>query len=646
MSDQESDYGADNISVLEGLDAVRERPSMYIGSTDKGGLHHLVDEVVDNSIDEALAGHCDTISVIINEGNTITVKDNGRGIPIDEHEEQDRSALEVIMTVLHAGGKFDTDSYKVSGGLHGVGVSAVNALSKELSVEVKREGGVYQHNFKRAVPQGDLELVRRMEQDEETGTQITFKPDSEIFEVTEFDVSVLENRLRQLAFLNSGVEITLIDDRENTEEKEYNFLYEGGIKEYVEYINEHKEEVHEDVLYFEGTEDVEGVGEIEAQIALQVTNSGQESIHSFANNINTPDGGKHLTGFKTAMTRIYNSYGDDNNLLGEVDGNLTGKDVRDGITVVISIKHPDPQFEGQTKSTLGNSEVRSVVESLLTKEVKNLFEENPSLAKTLINHSANAAQARQAAEKAKEVTRRKSALNTTTLPGKLADCQSKDPSHAELYIVEGDSAGGSAKQGRDNENQAILPLKGKIINVEKHRLDRILENTEIQSIIKAIGAGVGDEFNIDDVRYENIVLMMDADVDGAHIKTLVLTFFYRYMRPLLEEGMVYAAQPPLYRVKYRGETYDVMTDKERDEVVEEKCNGNPSQVQRFKGLGEMNPTQLWETTMHPEHRRFTKITIGEAAQADKMFSILMGDAVEPRKEFISERSGEAEFIDI
>jgi len=646
MSDSESDYGAANINVLEGLEAVRERPGMYIGSTSKRGLHHLVDEVVDNSIDEALAGHCDTITVTINKGDSITVTDNGRGIPIDHHDEYDAPALEVIMTVLHAGGKFDNDSYEKSGGLHGVGVSAVNALSEELYVEVKRDGGVYEHHFEKAVPQGDMEFIRDLDEDEETGTKITFQPDAGIFEVTEYDVTVLENRLRQLAFLNSGVEIKLADNRNESDPNEFTFLYEGGIKEYVEYLNEPKEKVHDEVIYFEGRQDVDGVGDIEVEIALQVTESGQESTHSFANNIHTPDGGKHLTGFKTALTRMYNSYGNDNNLLKEVDGNLTGGDVRDGMTSVISIKHPDPQFEGQTKSTLGNAEVRSVVESLLTDELKKLFEENPSIAKTLISHSANAAQARQAAEKAKEVTRRKTALSTTTLPGKLADCQSKDPEVSELYIVEGDSAGGSAKQGRNNENQAILPLKGKIINVEKHRLDRVLENTEIESIIKAIGAGVGDDFNIDEVRYENIILMMDADVDGAHIKTLILTFFYRYMRPLIEEGMVYAAQPPLYRVKYRGETYDVMTEKERDEVIEEKCNGNPTQVQRFKGLGEMNPKQLWQTTMEPENRRFTKIEIGDAAEADKAFSILMGDDVEPRKEFISNRSDEADFVDI
>lgn len=645
MSDSESDYGADNINVLEGLDAVRERPGMYIGSTSKDGLHHLVDEVVDNSIDEALAGYCDSISVTINEGNSITVSDNGRGIPVDRHEEYDAPALEVIMTVLHAGGKFDNNSYKVSGGLHGVGVSAVNALSEELSVTVKRDGGVFQHHFETAVPQGDLKRLRDMEPDEETGTEITFQPDTGIFETTTYDSSILENRLRRLAFLNSGVEITLTDNRPDTPEENFRFLYEGGIKEYVEYLNEPREPVHEDVIYFEDTRETDQ-GEIEAQVAFQVTNSGQESVVSFANNIHTPDGGKHLTGFKTALTRIYNSYGNDNNRLGEVDGNLNGADVRDGMTAVISIKHPDPQFEGQTKSTLGNAEVRSVVESIMTESLKQLFEEDPSTAKTLVDHSANAAQARQAAEKAKQVTRRKTALSTTTLPGKLADCQSKDPEVSELYIVEGDSAGGSAKQGRNNENQAILPLKGKIINVEKHRLDRVLENTEIQSIIKAIGAGVGDDFNIEDVRYENIILMMDADVDGSHITTLMLTFFYRYMRPILEEGMVYAAQPPLYRVKYRGKTHDVMTEKERDEVIEEVCNGNPTQVQRFKGLGEMNPEQLWETTMKPERRRLKKISIGEAAEADKIFSILMGDDVKPRKEFISERSNEANFVDI
>jgi DNA gyrase subunit B len=646
MSDSETDYGADNINVLEGLEAVRERPGMYIGSTGKRGLHHLVDEVVDNSIDEALAGHCDTVTVEVNKDNSITVSDNGRGIPIDHHDEYDAPALEVILTVLHAGGKFDNDSYKVSGGLHGVGVSAVNALSEELKVTVKRDGKICTHDFEKAVPQGEMETVGEMEPTDTTGTEITFKPDKSIFEVTEYDLSVLETRLRQLAFLNSGVEISLIDHRKDSNEGRFTFHYEGGIREYVEYINETKTPIHDDVIYFSGSEDVEDVGTIKAEVAFQSTESTQESINSFANNINTADGGKHLTGFKSAFTRQYNSYADKKGFLNDIDGNLSGADVRDGMTAIISIKHPDPQFEGQTKTTLGNAEVRSVVESLVSEELDKLFEENPSKAKTLVRHSVNAAKARQAAEKAKQVTRRKSALNTTTLPGKLADCQSRDPDEAELLIVEGDSAGGSAKQGRNNKNQAILPLKGKILNTEKHRLDRILENNEIQSLIKAIGGNVGDDFDIEEIRYGKIILLMDADVDGSHIRSLLLTFFFRYMRPLLENGHIYAAQPPLYRVKYRGKTYDVMTEEERDEVVEEKCNGNPTQVQRFKGLGEMNPEQLWDTTMDPDNRVLTQLSIGDAAEADRVFSVLMGDDVEPRKQFISDNSDEADFVDI
>ncbi len=657
MSESEQEYGAGNITVLEGLDAVRERPGMYIGSTDSRGLHHLVYEVVDNSIDEALAGYCDTIEIIIHEDNSITVRDNGRGIPVDMHAEYEAPALEVIMTVLHAGGKFDNESYKVSGGLHGVGVSVVNALSIELETRVRRDRAVYEHSFARGVPQQEMEKLRDMEPGEDTGTEIWFRPDGDIFETTTYEFETLEKRLRQLAFLNSGIEIKLFDEREVDVDEDVaddapdnvtrsrEFLYEGGIREFVEYLNETREAIHDDVLYFEGEEEIEK-GVVDVEIALQVTDSPQQSIHAFANNINTREGGKHLTGFKSAITRIYNAYAEEDGMLDEIDGNLSGEDVRDGMTAVISIKHPDPQFEGQTKTTLGNAEVRGIVEGLLNTELKTLFEENPQLAELIVGHAVEAAKARQAAEKAEELTRRKSALNRTTLPGKLADCQEKDPGKAELFIVEGDSAGGSAKQGRNNKNQAILPLKGKIINVEKHRLDRVLENDEIRAMIKAIGAGVGEEFDIDEVRYETIVFMMDADVDGAHIRTLLLTFFFRFMRPLIEKGYVYAAQPPLYRVKYRGETYDIMTEEERDRIIEEVCNGNPTQVQRFKGLGEMNPSQLWETTMDPENRRLMRITIDDAAAADKTFSILMGDDVEPRREFIRNNADGAEFIDI
>ncbi|NHN40761.1 DNA topoisomerase (ATP-hydrolyzing) subunit B [Halorubellus sp. JP-L1] len=639
---EESDYSAGQIQVLEGLEAVRKRPAMYIGSTDSRGLHHLVYEVVDNSIDEALAGHCDTIDVSIHEDGSITVSDDGRGIPVDTHEEYDRPALEVIMTVLHAGGKFDNKSYQVSGGLHGVGVSVVNALAERLEVEVKREGVVWRHAFERGEPQGDMERVRDMRADEDNGTSIQFWPDTDIFDATEYKYSTLANRLRELAFLNSGVAISLSDERDESGET---FEYEGGIREFVEYLNETKTPLHDDIIYFDDEEAVDD-GVIQVEVAMQATDELQGSIHAFANNINTREGGTHLTGFKTALTRVVNDYATDQGMLGDLDENLKGEDIREGLTAVISIKHPDPQFEGQTKTKLGNGEVRGVVESAMHENLDTYFEENPSTAKVIVSKAVEAAKARKAAKKAEELTRRKSALDSTSLPGKLADCQTKDPSEAELFIVEGDSAGGSAKQGRNPEFQAILPLGGKILNVEKHRLDRVLENEEIRSMITALGTGVGDEFDVDNARYEKIIFMCDADVDGAHIRTLLLTLFYRYMRPLVEAGYVYAAQPPLYRIRYNGNTYDVMTEAERERVVEEKCNGNPTQVQRFKGLGEMNPQQLWDTTMDPDNRVLKQITIEDAAAADKMFSVLMGDAVGPRKQFIKDHAAEAEWVDI
>ncbi|WP_436924303.1 DNA topoisomerase (ATP-hydrolyzing) subunit B [Halosimplex amylolyticum] len=639
MSRESDEYGAQQIQALEGLEAVRKRPAMYIGSTDDRGLHHLVYEVVDNSIDEALAGYCDSISVTIHDDGSVSVSDDGRGIPVDTHEKYDKPAVEVVMTILHAGGKFDNKSYQVSGGLHGVGVSVVNALSESLEVEVKRDGAVWRESFEKGQPQaGGLERVRDMDDDEETGTTIHFWPDTGIFEADEYDYSTLESRLRELAFLNSGVEITLADERDGTADT---FRYDGGIREFVEYLNETKEPLHADVIYFEDEEQ-----DIHVELAMQGTNELQGSIHAFANNINTREGGTHLTGFKTALTRIVNDYAEQNNLLGEIDGTLKGDDIREGLTAVISVKHPDPQFEGQTKTKLGNSEVRGIVESTVHEGLGTYFEENPQTAEVIVRKAVEAAKARKAAKKAKELTRRKSALESTALPGKLSDCQTRDPEDAELFITEGDSAGGSAKQGRNPEFQAILPIRGKILNVEKHRLDRILENNEIRAMITAIGTGIGDEFDIDDARYEKIILMTDADVDGAHIRTLLLTFFYRHMRPLLEAGYVYAAQPPLYRVRYKGETYDAMTEAERDKIVEEKCDGNPTQVQRFKGLGEMNPQQLWDTTMDPEQRILKQITIDDAAAADKMFSVLMGDAVEPRKQFIKDHAPEAEWVDI
>ncbi|WP_193308402.1 DNA topoisomerase (ATP-hydrolyzing) subunit B [Halorubrum halophilum] len=645
MSEQ-SEYGAGQIQVLEGLQAVRKRPAMYIGSTDGRGLHHLVYEVVDNSIDEALAGYCDDITVTVHDDDSVSVSDDGRGIPVDTHEKYDRPALEVIMTVLHAGGKFDSKSYQVSGGLHGVGVSVVNALSERLEVEVKRDGGVYRHEFARGEPVEDgFERVRDLESDEETGTYIRFWPDGEIFETSEFEFSTLASRLRELAFLNSGVAVSLVDERdpEATGDvgDEETFRYEGGIREFVGYLNETRTAIHDDVIYFADESD-----DIHVEVAMQATEELQGSVHAFANNINTREGGTHLTGFKTALTRTVNDYANEHGLVDDLDANLKGEDVREGLTAVISVKHPDPQFEGQTKTKLGNSEVRGIVESATHEKLGTFFEENPDTAQKVVHKAAEAARARKAAKKAEELTRRKSALESTALPGKLADCQTRDPSEAELFVVEGDSAGGSAKQGRNRENQAILPLKGKILNVEKHRLDRILENDEIRALITAIGAGIGEEFDIDDARYNKIIIMTDADVDGAHIRTLLLTLLYRHMKPLLEAGYVYAAQPPLYRVRYRGQTYDAMTEAERDRIVAEECDGNPDQVQRFKGLGEMNPDQLWDTTMDPENRHLKRINVDDAAAADRMFNVLMGDAVEPRKQFIKEHATEAEWVDI
>lgn len=831
MSD-ERQYGAGQIQVLEGLEAVRKRPAMYIGSTDTRGLHHLVYEVVDNAIDEALAGYCDNIEITIHDDGSVSVTDNGRGIPVDTHEEYDRPALEVILTILHAGGKFDDKSYQVSGGLHGVGVSVVNALSRRLTATVRRDGAIWHQEFKRGEPVTELEQVR--EYTGETGTTVRFWPDETIFEETTFQYSTLISRLRELAFLNPGVNITLYDE---AADKKDTFLYEGGIREFVEYLNESRQPLHEEVIYIE--DESEGV---HVEVAMQATDELQGSVHAFANNINTREGGTHLTGFKTALTRCVNEYATSNNLLDDLDENLTGEDIREGLTAVVSIKHPDPQFEGQTKTKLGNSDVRGIVESAMHEGLMTYFDENPNIAGAIIAKAVQAAKARLAAKKAEELTRRKNALSSTSLPGKLADCQTKDPTEAELFIVEGDSAGGcftgeteialasgrsisfkklveehnagrthycytvkndgkigleqikhprvtkqdadlvrvtldngeelkctpdhkfmlrdgtycqakdlkpgqslmplyrkqsdiseedvaiddyeiervsegnqlamhkghaqktigttkkvpddetefknvasfhnhsvesveeldetsdvydievpgthnfalesgvfvhnSAKQARDRRFQAVLPLRGKILNVEKHRLDRILENEEIRSLITAIGTGIGDEFDLSEARYHKLIVLSDADVDGAHIRTLLLTFLYRHMQPLLDAGYVYSAKPPLYRIRYRGETFDAMTEEERDEIITEKCDGSPDQVQRFKGLGEMNPEQLWESTMDPESRYLKQITLEDAAEADRMFSILMGDAVEPRKQFIKDHADEADWVDI
>ncbi|MFB6138760.1 MAG: DNA topoisomerase (ATP-hydrolyzing) subunit B [Halobacteriaceae archaeon] len=635
---QQDEYGAGQIQVLEGLQAVRKRPAMYIGSTDHRGLHHLVYEVVDNAIDEAMAGHCDDLAVTIHEDGSVSVADDGRGIPVDTHEEYDRPAVEVILTVLHAGGKFEKGAYQVSGGLHGVGVSVVNALSTRLEVEVRRNGAVWRHRFDHGEPVPDaFERVRELRADEETGTELRFWPDDDIFETTEFEATTIENRLRELAFLTPGLRIEFTDERDGHESV---FHAEGGIREFVEFVNESRTALHDDVIYVEDAEQ-----DITVEVAMQATEELQGSIHTFANNVNTPQGGTHLTGFKTALTRVVNDYARENDLLGDLEG-LKGEDVREGLTAIVSVKHPDPQFESQTKVKLANSDARGVVESAVHEGLSVYFEEHPDTARAIVSKAVEAAQARKAAKKAEELTRRKSALESTALPGKLADCQTKDPAESELFVVEGDSAGGSAKQGRNPEFQAILPLGGKILNVEKHRLDRILENDEIRNLITAIGTGIGEEFDIEDARYHRIILFTDADVDGAHIRTLLLTLFYRHMRPLLEAGYVYAAKPPLYRIRYRGETYDAMTDTERDRIVEEVCDGNPTQVQRFKGLGEMNPQQLWDATMDPENRILKRITVDDAAAADRMFSVLMGDAVEPRKQFIKEHSAEAEWIDI
>lgn len=633
MSIQQTNYDESQIQVLEGLEAVRKRPGMYIGSTSSRGLHHLVWEVVDNSIDEALAGRCDTIYVIVNEDNSVTVIDNGRGIPVGIHPKMGRPAVEVVMTVLHAGGKFGGDGYKFSGGLHGVGVSVVNALSKWLAVEVKREGKIYHQRYTKGVPEADLEVVGETE---ETGTKITFKPDPEIFtETTEFDFDILQNRLRELAFLNGGVKIILKDLR-GEEEKEVVYQFEGGIQSFVEHLNRNREVLNKPPVYIQGERD-----SIQIEIALQYNDSFASNIYSYANNIHTHEGGTHEAGFKSALTRVVNDYARRNNLLKENDSNLTGDDVREGLIAIISVKIVDPQFEGQTKTKLGNSEVRSATEQLFADHFQTFLDEHPNEAKKIINKAVMASRARHAARKARELTRRKSALEVSALPGKLADCTSRSAPDSELFIVEGDSAGGTAKQGRDRMFQAILPLKGKIINVEKARLDRALSNDEIRTIITALGTGIGDEFNIEKARYHKIIIMTDADVDGAHIRTLLLTFFYRYMRPLIEHGYVYIAQPPLYKITQGKKIRYAFNDKMKEQIVAELEGKGKIEIQRYKGLGEMNATQLWETTMDPESRTLLRVSLQDAMDADEVFEMLMGDRVAPRREFIKEYAQQA-----
>lgn len=625
------DYGAGQIQVLEGLEAVRKRPGMYIGSTSARGLHHLVWEIVDNSIDEALAGYADEVEIVIEEDNWIKVTDNGRGIPVGIQEKMGRPAVEVILTVLHAGGKFGGGGYKVSGGLHGVGSSVVNALSEDLEVYVYKDNQIYHQAYKKGIPQFDLKVIG--ETDEASGTVIRFKADSEIFtETTEYHYETLQQRTRELAFLNKGISITLRDEREE-EVREDSYHYEGGIKSYVEMLNETKEPLHDEPIYVHESKD-----DIEVEIALQYNKGYATNLLTYANNIHTYEGGTHEEGFKRALSRVLNSYGINSKIIKEDKERLSGEDTREGLTAVVSIKHSDPQFEGQTKTKLGNSEVRQVVDKLFSELFERFLYENPQVGRIVVEKSIMASHARLAAKKAREVTRRKSALEISSLPGKLADCSSKDPSRSEIFIVEGDSAGGSTKSGRDSETQAILPLRGKILNVEKARLDRILNNNEIRSMITAFGTGIGGEFDLSKARYHKIVLMTDADVDGAHIRTLLLTFFYRFMRPLLEAGYVYIAQPPLFKLTQGKQKYYVFNERELDKLKEELDPSPKWSISRYKGLGEMNADQLWETTMNPEHRALLQVSLDDAIEADQVFEMLMGDVVENRRQFIEDNA--------
>ncbi len=637
MEQNNKKYDENQIQVLEGLEAVRKRPGMYIGSTSSRGLHHLVYEIVDNSIDEALAGYCDKIEVCINEDNSITVTDDGRGMPVGIHPKMGKSTVEVIMTILHAGGKFGGGGYKVSGGLHGVGASVVNALSEECVVTVKRDGKVWQQKYSKGKV---LTEVTQIGESNETGTRTYFKPDHEIFDETVFDFEVLAQRLRELAFLNKGVYIKLIDKREGKEQEEI-FHYEGGIKSFVTYLNRNKVSLHEEPIYIEGIKD-----SVSVEVALQYNDGYTENIFSFANNIDTVEGGTHLVGFKTALTRSFNDYAKKFGHIKDNDKNFTGDDIREGLTAVISVKIEDPQFEGQTKTKLGNSEVRGIVDSIVGENISMFLEENPNIGKMIIDKALMAARARDAARKARELTR-KSVLERSALPGKLADCSSKDPKECEIYIVEGDSAGGSAKQGRNRKFQAILPLRGKILNVEKQRLDRILNSDTIRSMVTAFGAGIGNDFDVTKIRYDRIIIMTDADVDGAHIRTLMLTFFYRYMRPLIDEGHVYIAQPPLYKISKGKKDHYAYSDAELEQVlINLGGKDNSTDIQRYKGLGEMNAAQLWDTTMDPEQRILLRVNIEDAMQADEIFTILMGEKVEPRKEFIQQNAKNVVNLDI
>lgn len=636
--DKHIDYGAEQIQVLEGLEAVRKRPGMYIGSTSLRGLHHLVYEVVDNSIDEALAGYCTHIEVTIEEDNSITVVDNGRGIPVAMHK-VGKPAVEVVLTVLHAGGKFGGDGYPISGGLHGVGISVVNALSVWTTVDVKRDGYLWNISFTRGRTDQPLKKVRPLEKNEETGTKVSFKPDHEIFPDTVYDFDTLKTRLRELAFLNKGLHITLTDKRGQGKSEVY--CYEGGLTSFVEFLNENKQPVNPTIVSLEGEKN-----QVLVDIAMQYNDGYSENILTFVNDIFTEEGGTHLSGFRSGLTRTINDYGRSSGILKDNEDNLSGDDVREGLTAIVSVKVREPQFEGQTKTKLGNSEVKGIVDNIVSDGLKEYLEEHPSEAKAIINKTISASRARQAARRARELTRRKNALEISSLPGKLADCSEKNSAMTEIYLVEGDSAGGSAKQGRDRKFQAILPLRGKIINVEKARLDKILANEEIRSMITAFGTGIGEEFDIHKRRYDKIIIMTDADVDGAHIRTLLLTFFYRFMKPLITEGHVYIAQPPLYQVRKGRQVWYYFSDEAMNSKLDELGRDNSVVVQRYKGLGEMNPEQLWETTMDPENRTMLRVHLEDAAEADRIFSVLMGDKVEPRRKFIQDNAKKVRNLDL
>ena len=635
MEKYEHKYGAEQIQVLEGLEAVRKRPGMYIGSTSVRGLHHMVYEIVDNCVDEALAGYCTKINISIDEGNIVTVEDDGRGIPVEVHPKTGLSTVETVYTVLHAGGKFGGDSgYKVSGGLHGVGASVVNALSKWTEVTVQRDGGIYNLRFEKGKT---VQGIKKIGESKKTGTRVRFMADDSIFETTDYEFTTLENRMREIAFLTKGLKI-IIEDKRGETPKKSEFCFEGGLKSFVEYLNKNKEKINKEPIY------IEKDGEVPVEIAIQYTTSYSENIYTFVNNINTVEGGTHLEGFKRALTKVFNDYARSHKILKDKDSNLQGEDIREGVTAVVSVKVKEPQFEGQTKTKLGNSEVTGVVFSMVNEILSTYFEENPQVVKAILEKCISASRAREAARKARELVRRKSALETTTLPGKLADCSDKNPANCEVYIVEGDSAGGSAKQGRDRRTQAILPLWGKMLNVEKARADKIYGNDKLNPVILAVGAGIGPDFDITKIRYGKVIIMADADVDGAHIRTLLLTFLYRYLRPVIEQGYVYIAQPPLYKVQKGNLIRYAYTDPQLEAIKAEL--GDRLNIQRYKGLGEMNPVQLWETTLDPEARTLIKVTIDDAIEADSVFSMLMGDEVEPRRNFIIENAHFVKNLDI